>query len=124
MDDMYQDHILDHYQNPRHYGQLAGEKLSTQMTNLSCGDGISIDVRLDDNEKIAEVAWQGEGCAISMAAASVVSEWAVGKTLAEVQRLSVEEIVEKLGLPTISHSRVKCAYLFVHALQKLTEKSA
>ena len=119
MDDLYQDFILDHYKNPRHFGQLEGEKESSEMTNLSCGDGIKVDVKLDDRGIITDVAWQGEGCAISMAAASVVSEWAVGQPLKAVKEMPIEEIVAKLGLEQISHSRMKCAYLFVHAIQKI-----
>jgi nitrogen fixation NifU-like protein len=119
MDDLYQEHILDHYQHPRHYGKLSGDKQSSDLANLSCGDGISVDVQLDDAGKIADVAWEGSGCAISMASASVISEWAIGKTLPEVQALTIEDISQKLGLKQISHSRIKCAYLFVHALQKV-----
>jgi len=119
MDALYQDFILDHYKNPRHFGQLEGEKVSSEMTNLSCGDGIKVDVKLDDQGIITDVAWQGEGCAISMAAASVVSEWAVGQPLKAVKEMPIEEIVAKLGLEQISHSRMKCAYLFVHAIQKI-----
>jgi len=121
MDDLYQEHILDHYQHPRHYGKLSGAKQSSDLANLSCGDGISVDVKLDDDGKIVDVAWEGSGCAISMASASVISEWAIGKTLAEVQGLTIEDISQKLGLKQISHSRIKCAYLFVHALQKVTD---
>ena len=124
MDDLYQEHILDHYQHPRHFGQLEGDKLSTEMTNLSCGDGISVDVQLDKQGIITDIAWQGEGCAISMAAASVISEWAIGQSLEEVQTLPIETILEKLGLDTISHSRLKCASLFVHALKKLTSSDS
>lgn len=123
MDNLYHDHIIDHSQNPRHYGQLEGEKYSSEMTNLSCGDGLTVDVQVDDQGIITDLAWQGEGCAISMAAASIISDWAIGQPLELVQQLPVEEIVAKLGLPAISHSRIKCAYLFVHALQKLEVKA-
>ena len=119
MDDLYQEHILDHYQNPRHYGKLDGKKQSTDLANLSCGDGITVDVCLDENGRIADIAWEGSGCAISMASASVISEWAIGRSLEEVQELSIKEITKKLGLKNISHSRIKCAYLFVHALQRV-----
>ncbi len=123
MDDLYQEHILDHYQHPRNFGKLTGEKQSTDLANLSCGDGISVDVRMDDQGKITDIAWEGSGCAISMASASVISQWAIGKLLSEVQALTIEDITQKLGLKSLSHSRIKCAYLFVHALQKVNNPS-
>jgi nitrogen fixation NifU-like protein len=116
---LYQEHIIDHSQNPRHFGTLEGKKLSTQMSNLSCGDGITVEVKINEAGVIEDVGWQGTGCAISMAAASIISEWAIGQKLTDVQALTIEDILPRLGLPTISHSRIKCAYLFVHALQKL-----
>lgn len=143
IDDLYQQHILDHAQHPRHYGWLENNsktnltdnsqsqndansadqsawQQTVEMANLSCGDEISVDVSLDEKGIIKDIAWRGDGCAISRAAASIISEWAVGKPLRQVQDLSVAEIVTKLGLESLSQSRIKCARLLVVALQKVS----
>jgi nitrogen fixation NifU-like protein len=143
IDDLYQQHILDHAQHPRHYGRLetnsktnltdnsqsqndansadqSAWQQTVEMANLSCGDEISVDVSLDKKGIIKDIAWRGDGCAISRAAASIISEWAVGKPLRQVQDLSVAEIATKLGLESLSQSRIKCARLLVVALQKVS----
>ncbi|MBI4316368.1 MAG: iron-sulfur cluster assembly scaffold protein, partial [Chloroflexi bacterium] len=69
MDDMYREVILDHYKNPRNFGTLDPADISYEDDNPLCGDRIRIDLRLDENQRVKEVAFSGHGCAISQASA-------------------------------------------------------
>ncbi len=109
--DMYRQQILDHYKNPRNYGELQDATFSHEGENPSCGDTIKVDVRLaDDGETIDRVSFSGEGCAISQAAASMLSERLPGTTLTELDEMDTEDITEMLGVD-ISPMRIKCAVL-------------
>ena len=109
--DMYRQQILDHYKNPRNYGELAEPDFSHTGENPSCGDTIQVDVSLaDDGETIERVAFSGDGCAISQAAASMLSERLPGTTLEELAAMDTDDITEMLGVD-ISPMRIKCAVL-------------
>jgi nitrogen fixation NifU-like protein len=109
--DMYRQQILDHYKNPRNYGELSDADFSHVGENPSCGDTIQVDVRLaDDGETIDYVAFSGDGCAISQAAASMLSERLPGTTLADLKAMDRDDVVEMLGVD-ISPMRIKCAVL-------------
>jgi nitrogen fixation NifU-like protein len=109
--DMYRQQILDHYRNPRNYGELEDPTFTHVGENPMCGDTISIDIELaDDGETIERAAFQGDGCAISQASASMLSERLHGTTLEELEAIDRDDIVEMLGVD-ISPMRVKCAVL-------------
>ena len=109
--DMYRQQILDHYRNPRNYGELEDPTFSHVGENPMCGDEIEIDVELaDDGETIERVAFRGEGCAISQAAASLLSEQLPGTSLDELREMDRDDIIDLLGVD-ISPMRVKCAVL-------------
>ncbi|WP_073309063.1 Fe-S cluster assembly sulfur transfer protein SufU [Halobaculum gomorrense] len=109
--DMYRQQILDHYKNPRNYGELDDVTFSHTGENPSCGDTITVDVRLeDDGETIDYVAFSGDGCAISQASASMLSERLQGMTLEELEAMDTDDITEMLGVD-ISPMRIKCAVL-------------
>jgi nitrogen fixation NifU-like protein len=116
MEDLYRENILDHYQNPRHYGTLDDPDISYQDDNPLCGDVIRIDLKVDDQERITEVAFSGEGCAISQASASMLTEEILGKTLDEVKALGKEDILEMLGIQ-LGPVRLKCALLSLKVLK-------
>ena len=119
MDDLYHETILDHAQEPRHFGRLPEPSHTCQAKNVSCGDSLVVDIQIDGQGVIQEIAWEGDGCAISMAAASILSERAKGKPLAELQGVSLPQLLMALGLDSLSPARIKCATLFVNALQNL-----
>lgn len=103
--------ILDHYKHPRNFGTLKEPDISHEEGNPSCGDLIRVDLALDgDGERIVDVKFSGKGCAISQAAASMLTERIKGCTLEEVKSLSKEEMLEMLGIE-LSPMRVKCALL-------------
>ena len=115
--DMYRQQILDHYKNPRNYGELDGPTFSHRGYNPSCGDELEFDVELAaDGETIESVAFRGEGCAISQASASLLSEELPGMTLEAVQELDREDVIELLG-GEISPMRIKCAVLAEKVVQ-------
>lgn len=109
--DMYRQQILDHYKNPRNYGKLEDPTFTHVGENPMCGDTIEIDVRLDDDEEVIQnLAFRGDGCAISQAAASMLTEMLVGNTIEELNEMDRDDMIEMLGVD-ISPMRVKCAVL-------------
>ena len=109
--DMYRQQILDHYRNPRNHGEMEDPTFSHVGENPSCGDTIQMDVKLDeDGETIEQVAFSGEGCAISQASASMLTDELRGMTLEELEALDTDDITEMLGVD-ISPMRIKCAVL-------------
>jgi len=116
MDDLYREVILDHYKNPRHHGTLDPHDFSYEDENPLCGDKLRIDVRLDENQRVKEVAFSGRGCAISQASASMLTETIMGKTLAEVKQIGKDDILEMLGIE-LGPVRLKCALLSLKVLK-------
>jgi nitrogen fixation NifU-like protein len=115
--DMYRQQILDHYRNPRNYGELEDPTFSHVGENTSCGDEITVDVTLDEAEEVvADVAFRGEGCAISQAAASLLTEEVRGLTLEELYALDRDDVLELLGVE-VTPMRIKCAVLAEKILQ-------
>jgi len=109
--DMYRQQILDHYKNPRNYGELEDPDFTHVGENPSCGDTIRMQVALDDaGDEIDAVRFTGDGCAISMASASMLSERLHGMSIAELDELDTDDVTEMLGVD-ISPMRVKCAVL-------------
>jgi nitrogen fixation NifU-like protein len=109
--DLYRQQILDHYKNPRNYGELDEATFSHVGENPMCGDTIEMDVVLDDDEETIErVAFQGDGCAISQASASMLSEQLQGMDIEELEAMDRDDVTEMLGVD-ISPMRVKCAVL-------------
>ena len=112
---MYRDYILDHYKNPRNAGELPGATNTYHDTNPLCGDEITMSLLIDD-EVVKDVRFQGRGCAISQASASILTEEIKGKTLVEVRAIDRQHILENLGIP-ISPARIKCALLGLKTLK-------
>lgn len=113
---IYKKIIWQHYQHPRNLGKLkAAQKFEGK--NPFCGDELVFYIKLDKNERIKEVAWEGKGCAISQAAASIFSEMIKGKTLRQVQNISHNKFLKKLEEP-LSPTRTKCALLPIYILKK------
>jgi nitrogen fixation NifU-like protein len=109
--DMYRQQILDHYKNPRNYGEIEDATFTHVGENPMCGDTIEMDVVLDDDEDTIEaVAFRGDGCAISQASASMLSEQLQGMSIETLQGMDRDDIVDMLGVD-ISPMRIKCAVL-------------
>lgn len=109
--DMYREQILDHYKNPRNYGELEDPTFSHVGENPMCGDEIKVDVTLaEDGETIEYVSFVGDGCAISQASASLLSQELPGMSLEELEGMDRDDVTEMLGID-ISPMRIKCAVL-------------
>ncbi|MBP7842628.1 iron-sulfur cluster assembly scaffold protein [Candidatus Woesebacteria bacterium] len=120
MNDLYHEDLLDEAKNPNNFGDLADADVTTTQFNASCGDVITVSVKLsEDKTKIADIKWKGHGCIISQAAMSVLSEKIKGYPVEKIQELSQESILEELGLPEISMGRVKCLLLGLSAVKKI-----
>jgi nitrogen fixation NifU-like protein len=113
---IYREQIIDLYEHPLNYGQVEDPNFSYEEDNPLCGDVIRIDVRLDGQNRVAEVAWRGDGCAISQASASLLTEEIKGKTLEDVRAFTNEQLLELVGIP-LSMARVKCALLSLKVLK-------
>lgn len=108
--------ILDHYKNPRNYGEIENADASYEEGIPSCGDLVRLDVRLSDG-KVQDVKFSGKGCAISQASCSIMTESVIGKTVDEIMDIGDDEMLESLGSP-ISPIRYKCALLGLQVLKK------
>lgn len=118
--DLYAENILDHSKHPRHKTVVDSATIEHGEKNLSCGDTVHIQLRLD-GDRIVELGWTGEGCAISQAAMSILSEELQGKTIGDIDLFTPQAVRELLGVP-VSTRRVKCAFLSLHALKNLLHR--
>jgi nitrogen fixation NifU-like protein len=111
MDNLYRDFILEHYRNPHNHGVLDPHDLHFADSNPTCGDELTMTLRLDPaGERIADVAFDGRGCAISQASASIMTDELRGMSLDDVRGMDPREVIANLGVP-IGPARVKCALL-------------
>ncbi len=115
MEDLYRQHILDHYQNPRNYGEIEDPDVSHEEYNPLCGDRLILELKYDD-DRVVEAKFHGEGCAISQASASMLTEFIQGKSIEEVKALTKDDILNMLGIP-IGPVRMKCALLSLQAVK-------
>ncbi len=110
MEDMFRELILDHARHQRNWGLLEPNDFDHEECNPLCGDSLRLTLRLDQAGIITEVGWDGEGCAISQAAASMFGEQLLAMTLAEARQIDKQQLLDNIGL-RLSINRVKCALL-------------
>ncbi len=118
-DPLYQEFIFDLYRHPHNTGELTDADAVAVDFNPSCGDRIKLTLKFD-GETLADVKHLTQGCAISQASVSLLTDFIKGKTKSDLKNLSVAEAIALLGIP-ISHTRQKCASLGWMALQKTLE---
>jgi nitrogen fixation protein NifU and related proteins len=116
MDDLYRENILDHYKRPHNWGELGHVDLEAEDLNPLCGDELRVQLAVDDQGRISEVAFSGHGCAISQAAASMASDEVKGMKVEELLALDRSFVLELLGID-ISATRLKCALLSLKVLK-------
>lgn len=113
--DPFREAILDHYNHPRRKGSLADADVRCCDSNPFCGDEVTIELKIAD-DKVVDAAFDGRGCAISMASASMIMEEIVGTSVAELKQWGKADILEMLGIE-IGPVRIKCALLPLKALK-------
>lgn len=114
---LYQEIILDHYRNPRNATVLDNPTGQVELHNPLCGDKLTFSIK-EENDVVIEVGYTASGCAISVASASLLSEYIKGKTKDELKKLDKDFIIELIGIE-LSPNRMKCALLPLEALSKI-----
>ncbi len=112
----YIEFLLDHFNNPRNRGSLEDPDIMVNGGNPGCGDVVTLYVKLDGEEHITDIKFEGHGCTISMAASSLLTEMVQGKTLEQVRQLDYSELIDTLGREVVQ-SRLRCATLAMDTLQ-------
>jgi nitrogen fixation NifU-like protein len=117
----YVEHIIDHYQNPRNKGRMEHASVHLGGGNPGCGDLITMYVKVGDDDRVEAVSFEGDGCTISQAGGSIVTELAKGLTLDEVKELGLADINDEMGEDVVK-SRVRCATLALGTLQAAVDQ--
>ena len=117
----YIEHLLDHYQNPRNKGRIDDADVQLGGGNPGCGDLITVYLKVDDDGRITKARFEGEGCTISQAGGSIVTEMIEGMTVEEVKALGTAVIKEEMGEDVVK-SRVRCATLALGTVQAAIEQ--
>ena len=106
---MYSERLLDHFQNPRHVGELAPPAIVVEVINPACGDIMRLSVRFE-GDSVVEVGYKTRGCTASIATGSATAEWMMGRTRAELQGLKASDLEETVGglIPESKHAAVLC----------------
>jgi nitrogen fixation NifU-like protein len=116
MEDLYREVIIDHYKNPQYRGKLEPHDISFEDDNPLCGDHIRIDLRIDEDGRVKEARFDGQGCAISQASADLLVESILGKSVDEIKTMGKQDILDMLGIE-LGPVRMKCALLSLKVLK-------
>jgi nitrogen fixation protein NifU and related proteins len=117
MDDIYQQQILEHAKYPHNFGRLEAPTVSHEEQNPLCGDKVRIEL-LIDGDVIADVRFSGRGCAISQAAASLLTDEIKGMPVEQAKAYGKDELLELIGIPLSKNpTRLKCALLSLKTLK-------
>lgn len=108
--DMYKEIILDYYKNPRNKGTVPSPDATSKDSNPLCGDVVEMQLKFSDG-KVSDIKFNGDGCAISQASASMLTEMVMGKSIDEVRKIDKPDLLENLGSPNLGAVRIKCALL-------------
>lgn len=114
---VYGDIILDHYNFPRNNEKLANPSAKIHVDNPLCGDSLDFEM-VEANGRVKEIGFTGQGCAISIASASLLTEYVKGKTKEEIRKFDKDNVVGLLHI-NLSPNRLKCALLAWEGIQKL-----
>jgi nitrogen fixation NifU-like protein len=115
MDSLYAEDILDHYKHPRNFGHLEHPDIHVEASNPLCGDRLAMDLLVKDGV-VDDVAFSGQGCAISQASASMLTEEILGKKVDDLAGTTRDDILDMLGVE-VSYARMKCATLSLGLLR-------
>lgn len=117
----YIDKLLEHFDAPRRRGAIPGADVVMTGGNPSCGDKITIYLNIDEQDRVEQIQFEGEGCTISQASASILMDKVHGKTLAEIEAIDYNDLIEELGRDIVL-TRVRCATLSLTTLKSAVQK--
>ncbi len=117
----YVENILDHYDHPRHKGRMPEADVQLGGGNPGCGDLITVYLKVGEDERIEAVSFEGEGCTISQAGGSIVTELIDGMILDEDKELGLPTMIEEMGEDVVK-SRVRCAILALGTVQAAIDR--
>jgi len=115
-DKLYQEELLEHYKYPKHRTTIPNPDFTGGDYNPSCGDRVAIQGTVHDGV-VTAIGFSGSGCVISQAAASMVTEACLGKTVADIQKMTSDDIKTMIKIP-LGPTRLKCALLSLYVLQQ------
>jgi nitrogen fixation NifU-like protein len=115
-EEIYQDHVLDHYEDPYHQGHCPHATHAHEDDNPLCGDVVRVELAVDEAGRVKEAWFDGEGCVISQASASMLMEQAEGKTVEELKKFSAQEMLDLFGA-RLTPNRQKCCLLSWRVVQ-------
>jgi len=119
MSDLFGEIILDEAKNPANFGELTKADLKKTSYNASCGDLIKVTIKLNsDKTKVENIKWTGEGCTISVAAMSLLSQKLIGVELSKIKKMTTQDMLDLLEIETISTGRLKCLLIGLSGVQK------
>lgn len=121
--DIYGELLLDLYKHPLNKQTLSDFDVSQKEHNPLCGDTVELFIKWNKNGTVENVGWQGEGCAISQAASSLLTEETKNKTKIEIKNITSEKILEMLGLQNLNPTRLRCATLSLECLKSIIHNS-
>lgn len=120
MNNIYQQNIIDHYKHPRNNGKIEDADYIVYEVNTLCGDGLKFYFKLDDKKEcIVKIKFEGEGCAISQASASMLTEELVGMTVNEMKETVTKDFIMELLGVEVNPARLKCALLSLECIKKI-----
>jgi nitrogen fixation NifU-like protein len=119
---LYRDHILQHYKEPHNFGAVDDPDRESAVENPLCGDDLGFSVAVEDGE-VQDIRFEGSGCALSIAAASLLTDELQGASVERLKRISEEDVFALVGLEkdAISPMRVKCVLLCRDGVQRLVD---
>lgn len=117
METIYKDVILHHWKNPKNFGKLKNPSKRAFLENPFCGDKIKMEAKIE-NGKIKEIKFSGSGCIISLATASLLTEYVKGKKISNLKNLNKDFILNLIGIK-LGPTRLKCALLPLQVFQKM-----
>lgn len=118
MDHLYHEELLELYRHPLNKKTIADATRKHREHNPLCGDMIELSIKLE-NDRVADIGFQGNGCVISDVGASLLTETAKGKTVSELRSITLDSMLEALNLKQLNPTRIRCATLAWEGLKKM-----
>ena len=124
MEDLYQEFIIELYQNPRNFGKIENADYHSEVNNPTCGDRIELFLKVDSSGIIKEAKFSGKGCAISQASASLFTGYLKGKKISELEKIKKQDVLSLIKIDLSKNpSRMRCALLPLDAVKKAVKKA-